>query len=202
MRRLLKQRLLTVQPDHSPIVYGGFGAVTIVAEDRTDVQVVLNGLGLSRIPEEAILDPTSNGYVSIRCDRLWMWGALVREVTVRVPRDFVYLIQARTRGRITVTGPVRHTQLTAGGSINVKEISPTSSAVLYTKGWWSSIKVGKASGDFSADTNGGRVQIEAVSPVSFSISTRGGSIDVHGKWDDKALMIWGESGRVTLRNDT
>jgi hypothetical protein len=86
-----------VQPDLGPIVYGGFGAVTIVAEDRADVQVVLNDRGLSRIPEKAILEPTSNGFVFIRCDRLWMRGALVTAVTIRVPRHFAYLIQAYPR---------------------------------------------------------------------------------------------------------
>ncbi|MEU4820985.1 hypothetical protein AB0H37_03830 [Actinomadura sp. NPDC023710] len=202
MRRLLKQRLLTVQPGLSPILHGGFGAMTIVAEDRPDVQVVLSGLGLRRIPEWVILDPTTNGYCFVRCDRLWEWGALVRAVTVRVPRDFAYLIQAYTRGRITTTGPIGRVQLTAFGRIRVEEIPTNSTAVLSTKGWWSSIKVGKTSGELSANTNGGSVQVEAAAPSSLTISPKGGNVDVHGDWDDRALWILGECWRETLRKST
>ncbi|MCO6004139.1 hypothetical protein NE236_04030 [Actinoallomurus purpureus] len=202
MRRLLKQRLLTVLPGYLPIIDGGIAPVTIVAEDRTDVQVILEGVGLTRIPERAILDPTHSENVLFRCDRLWKWGGLLKAVTVRVPCGFDF-IKVHTRGRITVTGPVGYAYLEATKSIEVEEIPSNSSVSLRTtRRYGHPITVGKTSGDLAAWTKGGSVQIEADNPHSLFISTIGGDIDVHGRWDDQALDIHDDSGRVTLRKDT
>lgn len=121
---------------------------------------------------------------------------------MRVPRDFDLPIQVKTRGRITTAGPLRETQLAAGRSIEVEQVPRGSRAYLHTKGLWSSVKVGRTSGDLWVGTTGGPVQIEADAPEELNITPWGGDVDVHGSWDDQHLKIWGPCGRKTLRNRT
>ncbi|MGI5207408.1 hypothetical protein ACQEU6_38245 [Spirillospora sp. CA-108201] len=176
--------------------------MAVVAEDRTDIQVVLEGVGLKRIAERAILDPTINEQVFVRCERLWRRGGHLTAVTVRVPRGFDYL-RVETRGGITVAGPVGDAFLHAAKSIEVEEIPSDSSVHMRTtRRYGQPIKVGRVSGDLTAWTKGGSVQIGADHPERLFISTIGGDIDLRGCWDDEDLEIFGERGRVTLRRDT
>lgn len=202
MGRLLNQRLLTMPSDSRPMIKGGSAPVTVVAEDRTDVQVVLEGVGLRRIAERAILEPDINKQVFVRCDRLWKRAGYLTAVTVRVPRGFDYL-RVETRGRITVAGPIGHAFLHAAKSIEVEEIPSDSSVHMRTtRRYGQPIEAGRVSGELTAWTKGGSVRIVADHPESLFISTIGGDIDVRGLWDDEALDISGERGRVTFRRDT
>ncbi|MBB6397119.1 hypothetical protein BKA00_004033 [Actinomadura coerulea] len=176
--------------------------MTVVAEDRKDIRVILEGVNLKRIAEQAILEPANDDHVIIRCDRLWKRGGYLTAVIARVPRGSDY-VRVDTWGRITVTGPLRVAHLHAAKSIEVEEIPSYSSfQVRTTRRDGRPIKVGRTSGDLTAWTKGGAVQIGADHPESLRISTIGGDIDLSGCWDGKALEISGDRGRVTYRRDT
>ncbi|MES9603596.1 MULTISPECIES: hypothetical protein [Actinomadura] len=199
MRRLLSQRLLTMPSDRRPMIVGGSAPVTVVAEDRQDIQVVLEGVNLKRIAERAILEPVDDRHVIIRCERLWKRGGYLTAVIVRVPRGSDY-IRVDTWGRITMTGPLRVAHLHSAKRIEVEEIPLDSSfQVRTTRRFGQPITVGRTSGDLTAWTKGGSVQIVADHPQSLRISTIGGDIDLRGLWDDEALKIFGDRGRVTYR---
>lgn len=202
MRRLLSHRLLTMRPDRRPIIVGGSAPVTVVAEDRKDIQVILEGVNLKRIAERAILEPANDKHVIIRCSRLWKRGGYLMAVIVRVPRGSDY-IRVDTGGSITVTGPLRVAHLHAAKSIEVEEIPWYSwFEMSTTPSYGQPIKVGRTSGGLSASTMGGAVEIVAGHPTRLSISTIGGKIDLCGCWADKALEILGYRGLVTYRRDT
>ncbi|GAA2262461.1 hypothetical protein GCM10010402_17560 [Actinomadura luteofluorescens] len=202
MRRLLSQRLLTMPSDRRPIIVGGSAPVTVVAEDRKDIQVVLEGVNLRRIAERAILEPANDKHVFIRCERLWKRGGYLTAVILRVPRGSDYM-RVDTWGRITVTGPLRVAHLHAAKSIEVEEIPSYSSFQMRTtRRHGRPTKVGRVSGDLTAWTKGGSVQIVADHPESLFISTIGGDIDLRGCWDDEDLEIFGDRGRVTRRRVT
>ncbi|WP_218905637.1 hypothetical protein [Actinomadura luteofluorescens] len=191
-----------MKSDRRPIIVGGSAPVTVVAEDREDIQVILEGVNLKRIAERAILEPANDKHVFIRCERLWKRGGYLTAVILRVPRGSDY-IRVDTWGRITVTGPLRVAHLHAAKSIEVEEIPSYSSFQMRTtRRHGQPIKVGRTSGDLTAWTKGGSVQIVADHPQSLRVSTIGGDIDLHGCWGNKALEIFGDRGRVTYRRDT
>lgn len=201
MLPLLQRGQLVVQPTYEPFVGGGRAPVTIVAEDREDIQVLVTALSFGRMPEETRLIRVVRERLNIEGDSPG-WGGRVMGITIRVPRDFDKPIWVHTRGRITAFGPVRNMSLTAGRGIEVEEITSASSAYLFAYRAGSSVKVGKTSGELRVSTLGAHVRIMADAPRALRIETWGGAVNLCGTWDEPAVKISPNCGKQTLRKST
>ncbi|MEO3829687.1 hypothetical protein [Actinomadura sp. B10D3] len=190
---------LVVQPTYKLFVSGGRAPVTIVAEDREDIQVLLTALSFGRMPKETRLIRVNGERLIIEGDSP-RWGGPVMGITIRVPVGFDKLLEVHTRGMITAIGPVRNMSLTAGRSIEVEEITSASSANLSTYRAGSSVKVGKTSGELRVHTPGGRVRITADDPRLLRIDSWGGAVRLCGTWKEQAVKFGSNCGEKTLRN--
>ncbi|MEV0668288.1 hypothetical protein ACIBI3_43650 [Actinomadura luteofluorescens] len=188
------ERRLTMKHTRRPVViYGGAADVVIVIEDREEIEVVLDyrGRGLTKVPGRAILfsdtnDDRVNGRHRRGLSRFQM-------VTVRLPLSACQL-DATSGGAITVEGPAEWVHLDGRKGIKIEAL--TLGALTSRSG---PIDVGRAVGKVHLHTHGGKVRVQADDPTELLISTRGGDVEVSGRWDEDALDIREGSGMVTLR---
>ncbi|WP_339156586.1 hypothetical protein [Actinomadura luteofluorescens] len=187
------ERRLTMKHTRRPVViYGGPADVVIVIEDREEIEVVLDyrGRGLTKVPGQAILfSDTYDDKVNGRHRR---GLSRIQTVTVRLPLS-VRQLDATSRGTINVEGPAEWVFLDGRKGITIEEL--TLGALNSASG---PIEVGRAAGKVHLHTWGGKVGVRADRPTELVINTRGGDVEVSGRWDEDALDISEGCGEVTL----
>ncbi|GAA4365645.1 hypothetical protein GCM10023088_11290 [Actinomadura verrucosospora] len=189
------QRRITMLHTHRAIVInGGAADVVIVVEDREEIEVVLDyrGRGLKRVPDGAFL--FSGPHFDTVEGRHRRGLSRIGTVTVGLPLS-VRQMEATSGGAITVSGPSDWVHLDGRKGITIGELtfgSLTSSGP---------IVVGRAAGKVHLYTHGGNASVRADNPTELVISTGGGDVEVSGQWQENALDVREEGGKVTFRKE-
>ncbi|GGQ11830.1 hypothetical protein GCM10010187_29950 [Actinomadura coerulea] len=187
------RRIAMLHTHRAVVVHGGAADVVIVVEDREEIAVVLDysGRGLTKVPDRAFLFP--DVHVDTVEGRHRRGLSRIKSVTVRLPLS-VRQMDATSGGAITVTGPADWVHLDGRKGIKIEEL--TFGALTSRFG---PIDVGRATGKVHLYTHGGKATLRADNPTQLLISTGGGDVEVSGQWDEDALDIREEGGKVTLR---